>query len=267
MNTILKMLPFLALLTLAACGPEISKKDIDIVASQIFGGEKIDKDDRLGRVTVNISNKKTRSICTGTIISEQLILTAAHCVEKASAQDLEVLFGKSIYSLFSKRREVTKFIIHESYVHTNVIANDLAIIKIAENIPDGFEKLDVTRAIDYGFTPVSEVQVAGYGLSKVDDYKSGSGSLRKTTVKIESYSPTSPLLVLNQSEERGICQGDSGGGAFIESEGELIQLGVTSFVYTKINRDGSTQADCRNKSFFTSVAFYNEWITRTMSEI
>ncbi|MFA6237959.1 MAG: trypsin-like serine protease [Bacteriovorax sp.] len=250
---------------MVSCGKTNEALNNKFISSKVFGGHKIDLSNPLAQVTVGISNKKLNAVCTGTIIAENIILTAAHCIEKAEASDMTVLFGQSLYSTRAKTVQIESMIAHKNFVHSSIIRNDLALLKIQGKILEGYKVLDIDSSLNLEFNPGRTVLVAGFGFSRIDFMKMGLGTLRAAEVKMEHYSPNEDLLILDQSENKGICQGDSGGGAFVLINGELVQLGVTSFVYLKGN--DSKRADCRNKAFFTNVSFFNSWIKDAMAAL
>lgn len=232
---------------------------------RIFGGTRIGIEDHLAKVTVGVFNKKLNEICTGTIIAENIILTAAHCVVDTNVRNIEVVFDKNVYAPIEKREKVSDLVVHDSYVHTDVIENDLALLKLKRSIQAGYEVIDLSRSLNLKLPEHTMVQVAGFGFSRVDSFRMGLGTLRKTEVKVDFYEPYEKLLILDQSENKGICSGDSGGGAFLEKNGELIQLGVNSFVYTR--KDNPKKADCRIKAFLTNISYFHPWITESINTL
>lgn len=71
--------------------------------------------------------------CGCAIISDMWILTAAHCVERRSPDDLEILVGTNDLSRGGSRYSVERFIIHEKYDKPE-FANDIALIQLEDPI-------------------------------------------------------------------------------------------------------------------------------------
>lgn len=235
------------------------------ISPRVFGGSRIGSEDFLSKVTVGVYNKKLNLICTGTIISENIILTAAHCIEGVHAKNMEVVFDQNIYASVEKREKVSDLIVHNSYVHSSIIENDLALLKLKRSIRSGYEVMDLSHSIDLELSKHILVEVAGFGVSRVNFPRMGAGTLRKTEVKLDFYDAHEKLLVLDQSEGKGICFGDSGGGAFYEINGELIQIGVNSFVNSK--EENHQKVDCKNKAFLTNISYFYSWITQSMDAL
>ncbi|GAB4411065.1 MAG: hypothetical protein OHK0056_14710 [Bacteriovoracaceae bacterium] len=254
-----------SLLMLVSCGEQSKfNETIQLTNSKIFGGEKIGVDHFLGKVTVGLYNHEKDTICTGTIIGEKLILTAAHCTEGAKAEKIDVIFSNKI-SDFKTAIGLEKYLQHQDYSKEDKkIVNDLAILKLKKSIPSTHKIVDIQKSENLNMMAGDTLHVAGFGKSRVGFFSGGAGTLRATTVKIEFFSAEEDLVVLDQKEERGICSGDSGGGSFTVVDGELVQVGVNSFVLKKENRG---KADCKNKAYQASVAKFYPWIAETVEQL
>ncbi|XP_015378655.1 PREDICTED: collagenase-like, partial [Diuraphis noxia] len=78
-------------------------------------------------VKVLIPNKKMET-CTGSLLSELLVLTAAHCIYGKDKRDLKVYQGSWIKNRDS--RNVVKLFVHESYNPVSeVIIGDISVLK------------------------------------------------------------------------------------------------------------------------------------------
>jgi len=262
MNKVLAGLACLVLIS--SCGDR-GHQNFQLTSSHIIDGKIIDAQDSLARYTVGVTNKNVLMVCTGTIIAENIILTAAHCVEHDEAKDMRVVFGSKIRD--PKNTVSAEAVsIHKDYIHDTNIDNDIALIKIVGKIPSSYKVLDVERSSQLLLEKGTLIKVAGFGKNKNGFFGGGgAGILRKGQVTLDEYSAEEKLLVLDQTNENGICNGDSGGGAFVELDGELIQLGVNSFVPSK--KSGFSKGDCKKKSYLTNIAYYLDWIQLRIAEL
>lgn len=209
------LIPFLlsvsALHLLSACDQKVQKSGLDIVGGgpvtpQDAGPEKIS--------TVGLA------YCTGTIIARDLILTAAHCYEDA-VQGGYVLFGLK-FDYNAELIEIAGHTVNPAYSGPN---NDVAILKLAEDIPAGYapvKLLPVTLPV----SPGDVVRQAGYGTDNEDPRF---GTLRTVDSRIvESVyvgeSSVGTLEVRNGSTAG--CDGDSGGPLYVQKNGEWFTAGV-----------------------------------------
>ncbi|WP_413944176.1 S1 family peptidase [Bdellovibrio sp. HCB-162] len=224
----------------------------------IIGGVKVSATDLLAKkvVLLVMTSGDQGSICTGTPISKNVILTAAHCVK--NADKVTVVFHTDITceSGFSKDKQsitASDFLYHKDYSGQSNAENDVALVKLPKSIPADYQ---VSKIYD-GKSPLSsdEVTLAGYGITS----ETGEGSMFLRTTKKSFKSDlrmTSTNVVMSQPEN-GICSGDSGGPVFVEVRGELQILGVNSVV---TGRNEATVCHGRGVSMY--APYYQDWVER-----
>lgn len=125
-------------------------------------------------------------------------------------------------------------------------------IETTEINPKKYKKLD--EAIEYGEVICEEDGENGNYGTCFEVNSSGDGLLRMTTAPISGFTETE--IRLNETKS-GTCNGDSGGPAFLEVNGEYYLFGVTS--------RGS--AFCNEVGVYTNALYYLPWIKESLAKI
>lgn len=221
------------------------------------------------------------SICSGTLITNQWVLTAAHCVDMAPAQSFTI--NGTTYTAIAS-------IYHPSWNPNDMFAgNDIALVKLSAPV------VGVTPATLYtGLSDVGKVGThVGFGLTG-DGFSGGNSGpfiKRAGTNVIDMLGTTvgiSPNLLLADFDspdgtgnsfgwagssatptdnEVSIAPGDSGGGLFIEeSPGQWRLAGVHSFIaaFNAPLGDGTADATYSDLMGSTRVTPYLPWIQSVM---
>jgi hypothetical protein len=85
---------FSLMVLVAGCGKQANTVQ-SLTGQGIIGGEEVKTDDPVSKSVVAIYDTKQGGLCTGSIISADLIVTAAHCAQ-GQAADLKIIFGLDI---------------------------------------------------------------------------------------------------------------------------------------------------------------------------
>lgn len=223
----------------------------------IVGGAPVRGNDPIAKSIVAL--KAGGALCTGSIIDDDLIVTAAHCVDGAVSK-MSVVFGLSA-SDGKTARVVGKEVPAEYSGHaTGRDQYDIALIRFEGPLPSGYRKAKLLSA-GAELSNGDRVVLAGYGITDALA-GTGSGELRKTAVKIKDAGFARTEVLLDQTEGTGACHGDSGGPAFVEEGGALAVWGVTNRAYPNDAPD-----DCAHESVYTDIRAHSEWLGKAAARL
>jgi secreted trypsin-like serine protease len=178
-----------------------------------------------GSHTVGIRNNHSNEICSGVILDNDLILTAAHCLVNRNVDaDIEVRFGLSVKSNYISRtaKEVITDKTYRNYGKAND-RNEVAIIIINGQIPEGFSATHDIAPYPFRYPEKQQLLIQGFGLFHFTDTDSW-GQLRFgwTQIADNGYSKNEFQTIKELSAH---CDGDSGGPAYeFHGEGNKMYL-------------------------------------------
>lgn len=197
--------------------------------------------------------------CTATAIARDVLLTAAHCVQRGADYKLA--------DTWSTRTVELKDIVHIERdpqfdlkrLFGHLATADVALAKLAQPLPAKIPPVpldDATQPIIAGDPFV----VAGYGVTVRGDGRSG-GTVRAAAL-IATGKPNSLQLRLvdprtkDASAGLGACAGDSGAPVFRDHDGSLTIVGVVSW-----STGPKLSAGCGGLTGATPLVRYRPWIT------
>jgi hypothetical protein len=159
--------------------------------------------------------------CSGTLISPHVVLTAAHCLEGATAPQVQIFFGTDANtSLFGEEIQAREILPHPDYDGESA---DMGLVAL--------EEASTVTPVQRNAQPLGaemmgqDVRVVGFGLSV--DGGEEAGEKRTGIVTFESIE--GDYMMVRPKDGVSGCYGDSGGSNFMMLDGVEVLAGVTSF--------------------------------------
>jgi V8-like Glu-specific endopeptidase len=164
------------------------------------------------------------AFCSGTLVSQRLVVTAAHCIDPAMTgglkfSDMSIFFGSDLAS-GGTTVQVQTGLMHPMW-NPSTFANDIALLLLTSPAPFDPVAMNTTHFDDTFIN--RRVRIAGFGVTAATSMSTGTKRQAMTT--LTEYTP----LDFKYSTDPGqTCFGDSGGPGFLTIGGKEVLAGVTS---------------------------------------
>lgn len=180
-----------------------------------------------------------RQFCGGSLLSQDVVMTAAHCVEGTKAKTIELTVGRTVLS--NKRqgslRNVSDIVVHPRYAKGQE-AYDMALLVLDKPVTGTAPVVLPTMGTDALIRPGASATVAGWGNTNTE-IPSFPDRLRAVNVPVLSHIECKAsypgydkrVNVCAGVEGKDSCQGDSGGPLFRKLPGRqgVYQIGIVSY--------------------------------------
>jgi Trypsin len=275
-------------------------KTIDAKADIVGGTDSTYKSSEDSSVVfISTENSKNENVvCTGTFISNKLILTAAHCISGHGANSMSVTFRKKTYL---KDQDLVDIPIKEVYrldfkaLHEEQIKkgdilfkdegqfhDDLGIIEYGDGLPEQ-AKIAYFPKDNQFLVPEKKLlsmTALGYGRNNgvlyTDNPMTDNGEMvlryKKLVTHSKEINPFANTFKIDQVKNKGgLCYGDSGGPAMIKDpvSKKNIIIGVASQV--RNDRSGLTGSKmevdyCKDESLYVSMYYYKKYLSAAIKK-
>ena len=216
-------------------------------ANSLVGADLVDLS--LQRYTVIVANAKGH--CTGVVLAQNIVLTAAHCV--TNMQNLWIGGNRGFGDPSGPPVELSRIAevaVHPRYDSTTIHSIDLALLRVATPLPDRFLPAIFGAPVP---SDGDDLVVAGYGMSADKDPMAGK-ILRMGLLRLARRYKDVLMLVSTREEASGAGHGDSGGPVF-------SYHGMLALVAVMVSGGGIAHA-----TYAVPIAPNYAWIKETMAK-
>jgi secreted trypsin-like serine protease len=228
-------------------------------AYAIVGGGAPSAEEGVGRSVVTIVGSRG-NFCTGALIAQRLVLTAAHCVQPGATYKI-VEYGADRQP---QLQDVKNVAIHPAFSMQAMTAHrataDVALLQL-----EAQPKEKSASALGMPQVPIvtgSRFTIAGIGVTVRGQGNTG-GTVRVAGL-VATGRPGSLQIRLvdpvaqGARDGLGACTGDSGGPVFEDLQGGPVIVGVISW-----STGPNNAAGCGGLTGVTPLTLYRDWIVQT----
>lgn len=260
------MIRFVLVSTLIACAlaalPKIPKRHYG-PGGKVVNGFDLDIEEAPYQVSIQYNGGP--HFCGGSLISPDVVLTAAHCVEDDPRPGTIIIYAGSSDRLVGGQRRAAKNIIYHENYDPKEIFNDVALIRLRRPF-EYSDKIQPATLSSSDPAPGSIGLASGWGkldendpdekpaprhlqgveldIISLEDCRRAYGSAAIQDSNLCAYTP-----------DKDTCQGDSGGPLDVDG----ILVGVVSW--------GAGCAQRGAPGVYASVAAYSDWISETIKRL
>ncbi|QFU17086.1 S1 family peptidase [Microvirga thermotolerans] len=237
-------------------------------ARAVVEGTPLREPDGLRRSVVAVESS-SGELCSGALVAQDLVLTAAHCMTDRAAYRIV-----AVNRAFKPQAvRVAAIAVHPTFVPGTTPRTqpgvDLALLKLERPLGADFGPFDLRQA--EGIPEGATVTVAGFGVLS-ERLKNSARTLRQTELLAVGAVQVANRVVIAADRNRlaetagaGACRGDSGGPVLTRSQGGYRLSGIVSWSSGALRTNGPSA--CGGLTAVTSLADHMGWIRQATASL
>lgn len=264
-----------------------------------MGGKEVAEGAPIASSIVAIMDKEFNAVCTGSIIAENFIVTAAHCAN--DPKHLKVIFGNDMDLYLSAHeqdilemhvRQVTAVVKHPDYDEEenaikNTDHNDIAVMRFSGPLPPGYKPATILADDSYIKKGVM-AQLAGYGVDDIELKPINTKKFKDLREKIDS----GEVYCEDEQEKHCFLVEATGEGLLRQAEAPITLKGISEVLLNETKGQGTCMGDsggpayiqdgndyylfgvtsrgsplCDATGIYTNVVYFTDWINKTMASL
>jgi trypsin len=216
------------------------------------------------------SDNYNAQFCGGALIDNNHVLTAAHCVEGASAGSMQVLVGTNSLAQGGRRIDVTRVTIHPDFDTNPFLQSDVAVLRLGEAVNDITPVTYASSASQDNNIAPDNARTTVVGWGQLTWLRPGPEDLHQASLPRNTIAECNGLNFYNgrltklnvcagdlQQSGKSACYGDSGGPLVARDDnGNTVQIGVVS---------GGPTVCGDVPGYFARVGSFAKWIDQQVS--
>ncbi|XP_037957034.1 trypsin beta-like [Teleopsis dalmanni] len=231
--------------------------------SVVIGGKLVEEDEAPWQIVIL---NKHRAVCSGSLLRNNVVLTAAECLKDIEPADLIIRAGSNHFKTGGQLRKVRETVYHPKY-NEGSHAYNVAMLSLIRPLNSTKFNLRYVNLPESSDEFPSSVSIYGWGIVKNSTSSTVTKRLRQTKVKVYSERKCSEFLGDEKMIEIVFCAGDRIKKVDICNDDiGSPAMGPKNTQFGIVSESKACQTDSHT-TIFTNVFSIKPWIINTLNAI